>query len=271
MRLVRLRSGRRGFPLARPVRAEVSGSLSDRNFHEMKDSVMKRLLLFDIDGTILSTNGAASRGFHRALLEVYGTAGPIATHPFDGKTDPQIARELLSVAGLVDTVIDDGLEQLWRAYLREFAVELAHPDHKTTLLPGVREVLDALEPYRSSTVIGLLTGNIERGAVLKLDSVGLTDRFVMGAYGSDHERRDHLPAIAVERALALTGRDFEGEEIVIIGDTPYDITCGQSLGVRAIGVATGRYGEEELWDAGAGLVLSDLSDTAAVLEALLGD
>lgn len=231
---------------------------------------MKRLVLFDIDGTLLSTNGAATRGFHRALLEVYGTAGPIATHPFDGKTDPQIARELLSAAGLAHEAIDAGLEELWRVYLREFARELAHPEHQTTLLPGVREVLDALEPYRETSVIGLLTGNIRPGADLKLGSVGLDGRFVMGAYGSDHERRDHLPPIAVERARELTGHEFVEEEIVIIGDTPYDITCGQALGVRAIGVATGRYTVAELEGAGAAVVLPDFADTGATLEAIFG-
>lgn len=232
-------------------------------------NAMKRLILFDIDGTILSTNGAATRGFHRSLLEVYGTAGPISTHPFDGKTDPQIARELLSAAGLDDATIEAGFDRLWRSYLRELAVELSRPGHETTLLPGVTAVLDALEPIRGDSVIGLLTGNLERGAALKLGSVGLEDRFTMGAFGSDHERRDQLPAIAVERARELTGHEFVGEEIVIIGDTPYDITCGQTLGVRAIGVATGRYTEEELVAAGADVVLPDLSDTATAVDALL--
>src|SRR5690625_119687 len=100
---------------------------------------MERLILFDIDGTILSTNGAAARGFHRALLEVYGTAGPIETHPFDGKTDPQIARELLTLAGLSSEEIEAGFDRLWRAYLREMAVEFAKPGHETTLLPGRSE------------------------------------------------------------------------------------------------------------------------------------
>jgi phosphoglycolate phosphatase-like HAD superfamily hydrolase len=232
---------------------------------------MKRLILFDIDGTILSTNSAAYRGFHRALLETYGTAGPIATHPFDGKTDPQIARELLREAGLDDRTIDQGFDQLWRAYFRELAVELTHPDHTTTVFPGVLETLAALEPHRATSLLGLLTGNMHQGAILKLGSVGLDEYFTMGAYGSDHERRDHLPAIAVERARELTGRSFAGKESVIIGDTPADMTCGQGLGVRAVGVTTGRYNADELWAAGADLVLPDLSDTELALDALLSD
>src|SRR5690554_7960487 len=124
---------------------------------------MKRLILFDIDGTLLSTNGAAKRAFHRALLEVYGAAGPIATHPFDGKTDPQIARELLREAGLADAAIDRGLESLWRAYLRELAEEMAQPGYETTLFPGVVEVLSELEAEGERVVLGLLTGNVERG------------------------------------------------------------------------------------------------------------
>ncbi len=230
---------------------------------------MKRLILFDIDGTLLSTNGAAKRAFHRALLEVYGTAGPIATHPFDGKTDPQIARELLKEAGLLDEAIDRGLEALWRCYLRELAIELARPGHQTELLPGVREVLTALEARAQDAVVGLLTGNVEQGAALKLGSVGLDGRFPFGAFGSDHERRDQLPAIAVRRAKELTQREFQGKDIVIIGDTPYDVTCGVSLGVRAVAVTTGRYDRVALEEAGADAVLADLSETNRVLELLL--
>lgn len=229
---------------------------------------MKRLILFDIDGTLLLAGAAAKRAFHRAMIEVYGTAGPIGTHSFAGKTDPQIARELLTLHGLDDAATDAGLPELWRVYLRELEVELARPDHATTVLPGVTALLAALDEAVDDAVVGLLTGNIEPGAHLKLRSASLRE-FRFGAYGSDAERRDALPRVAVERAAALTGRSFEGSEICIIGDTPADVTCGRSLGVRAIGVATGSYDAGTLTDAGADTVFRDLSDTSAVLEALL--
>lgn len=232
---------------------------------------MTRLILFDIDGTILTTNSAAKRAFHRALLEVHGTAGPIDTHRFDGKTDPQIARELLRLAGLDDHTIDRRAPDLWSTYLRELAIELDRPDHQTTVYPGVRAILDALEKHADTAVTALLTGNVEPGAELKLRSAGFDGRFDFGAFGSDHECRDRLPTIAVERARERVGRHFRDREIVIIGDTPADITCGASLGVRAIGVATGRFKADDLHRAGADAVLDDLAETEAVLDLLLGD
>lgn len=226
---------------------------------------MKRLILFDIDGTILHTHGAAKRAFHRAMLEVYGTAGPIDTHSFDGKTDPQIARELLTLAALEDDAIDTGLDSLWARYLGYLGEELAAPGQQVTLLPGVLELIEALEA-RAGAVIGLLTGNIAGGARIKLGAVGLADRFGFGAYGSDHELRAELPAIAAERACGSMGYTFRGPEIVVIGDTPHDVTCGRALGVRALGVTTGRHPADELHAAGAAAVFPDLADTDRVLD-----
>jgi phosphoglycolate phosphatase-like HAD superfamily hydrolase len=230
---------------------------------------MKRLVLFDIDGTLLTTDGAPRRAFHRAMLEVYRTTGPIATHAFDGKTDPQIARELLTHAGLPAAAVDRGLAALWSIYLRELSAEFAQPGSRTTVLPGITALLSELEARTDEVVLGLLTGNIEEGATLKLASAGIRTPFRIGAFGSDCERRDGLPPVAVERARAALGVEFARTDIVIIGDTPSDVTCGRALGARAIGVATGRFTEGELLDAGAAAVFTDLATTANVLDAVL--
>ena len=230
---------------------------------------MKRLILFDIDGTLLSTNGAARRAFHRALLQVYGTAGPIDTHEFDGKTDPQIARELLTQDGLPREAIDAALPRLFDAYLAEMAAEVARPGHATSVYPGVPEILAALHT-RTDVLLGLLTGNIAAGASLKLQSVGLDGYFSFGAFGSDSEQRSDLPAIAVQRAFEKTGVGFQGKGIVIVGDTPHDVSCGRALGVFALAVCTGRHSRARLLAAGADLVLDDLGETARVLDILTG-
>lgn len=229
---------------------------------------MRRLVLFDIDGTLLSARGAPRRAFERAMVQVYGTAGPVGTHRFDGKTDPQIARELLRLAGMEDAAIDRGLPALWRTYIRELEYELGRPDHETLVYPGVRALLAELDTRAREACVGLLTGNIEEGADLKLRTAGLTGHFRFGAYGSDCERRDGLPPIAVERALSLTGVTFRGRDVVVIGDTPADVTCGQALGVRTVAVATGRHDATSLREAGADIAFDDFSDTKAVLAAL---
>jgi phosphoglycolate phosphatase len=231
---------------------------------------MKRLVLFDIDGTLLTARGAPRRAFTRAMVEVYGTAGPIDSHRFDGKTDPQIARELLRAAGMVDDAITAGLPALWVSYLQGLRAELSRPGHRTHVFNGVHELLGALEAEHAATVaLGLLTGNIAEGAMLKLDSADIRTVFRVGAFGSDCERRDGLPAVAVERARQQTGVEFRRRDIVIIGDTPADVTCGHSLGVRAIGVATGSHSTGDLVAAGADAAFQDLASTGEVLDAIL--
>jgi phosphoglycolate phosphatase len=228
---------------------------------------VRKLVLFDIDGTLVSAQGAGSRAFRRAMMEVFGETGPIDSYDFHGRTDPQIARELLRLAGLEDAAIDRRLPDLWGAYLRELAVELERPESEVRVLDGVGALLDALHAT-GEHLVALLTGNIEPGARLKLGAAGLWERFDFGAYGSDHERRDRLPAVAVRRARERVGVDFRGRDIVIVGDTPFDVSCGRSLGVWAVAVATGKHSTGELAAVGADVVLPDLADTERAVLAI---
>lgn len=229
-----------------------------------------KLVLFDIDGTLLLSDGAGRRAIHRALIEVFGTTGP-TDYFFDGKTDPQIVRELMRLAGHGDERIDACMRQLLDRYVECLREELADTQHRPYTLPGVPALLDALET-RANVILGLLTGNLEPGAKAKIEAVGLQyDRFRVGAFGSDHELRPELPAIARDRARRHLGVDLGGDAIVVIGDTPADLTCGRSLGAGAIGVATGRYSVAELQRHSPLAVFEDLSDTDAVLRTILGD
>jgi phosphoglycolate phosphatase-like HAD superfamily hydrolase len=225
-----------------------------------------KLVCFDIDGTILSTDGAGRRAIHRALLEVLGTAGPIDTFRFDGRTDGEIVRRLAEAA---DVTHDDALvDRVLACYVGNLAAELARPGHSTDVYPGVRELLDALES-RDDCLIGLLTGNVATGAAAKLKSADLAfDRFRANAFGSDHHVRSELPAVAQRRAGEILGHSVPGHDVVIIGDTPADVQCGRGIGARAIGVATAHYTMEQLKEAGAYAVFRDLSDTDAVLKAI---
>jgi phosphoglycolate phosphatase-like HAD superfamily hydrolase len=226
---------------------------------------MDRLVLFDIDGTLLS-GGPAKDAFHLALIEVFGTAGPIEEWEFSGKTDPQIARELLREAGLRDLDIDEGLPRFWIRYLAEMERRL--PDRPPRALPGVPELLNALA-QRGTVALALLTGNVAGGARLKLGAVGLGSWFAVGAYGSDKETRNELPTIAVRRARDHWGIDFAARSVVVVGDTPRDVECGSRHGARTVAVATGRFEEGALWESGADAVLRDLGETDAAAEAIL--
>ncbi|MDB4905880.1 MAG: hypothetical protein JWO05_664 [Gemmatimonadetes bacterium] len=226
------------------------------------------LVLFDIDGTLLLSDGAGRRAIHRALIEVFGSTGP-EKHRFDGKTDRQIVRELMRLAGHEDPVIDERMDALLERYVRYLTSELADPDHASRLMPGVPELLDALE-QRDDVILGLLTGNLVEGARAKLSAVGIDHaRFRVGAYGSDHEIRSELPGIAQARTRDLLDIAVHGEQVVVIGDTPADLTCGRTIGARAIGVATGNYGVHELLELKPSAVFADLSDTDRVVSAIV--
>lgn len=228
-----------------------------------------RLVLFDIDGTILLTAGAGRRAITTALHELVGPVDAFAQVRFDGKTDPQIVGELLAAAGHAGPHEAERIDALCRRYVALLERELQEPADATTLMPGVPPLLQALEE-RHDVVLGLLTGNVVEGASLKLRAAGLDPaRFEVGAYGSDAAHRPDLPAIAARRAAPFFGRVPGGHEVVIIGDTPADVACGMPIGARAIAVATGGYSEADLAACGPHAVFGDLSDTARVLSAIL--
>lgn len=227
-----------------------------------------KLVLFDIDGTILWTDGAGRKSMEAALLSVYGMSGD-PDYRYDGKTDRQIVREQLRAAGLSDPDIDARLPALLDTYLDNLAAVLAGDPASARLCTGVDVLLDAVEA-RDDVVLGLLTGNVALGAARKLGAVGIdVARFRVNAFGSDHEQRPELPRVAQQRARATLGVELPGDRIVIIGDTPADIECGRPIGARAIGVATGRYNVSDLAAHAPYAVFADLGDTERVLEAIL--
>ena len=198
-----------------------------------------------------------------------GTAGPIDDgYRLDGKTDPQIVRELMIAARHPHAESEDHIVRVCRRYVEVLERELAASGERSRMFPGVEPLIAELE-RRGDAVVGLLTGNVVDGAALKLRAVGLDpSRFRVGAYGSDSGVRSDLPAVAVKRAAPLMGRVPAGAQVVIIGDTPADVTCGIGVGARAIGVGTGHYTVDDLFAAGAYAAFPDLSDLDAVIGAI---
>ena len=231
--------------------------------------VKRKLVLFDIDGTILLSAGAGRRAIFAALTEHVPSSTAIEGFRFDGKTDPQIVMELLAASGDPAPHDPARIAAVLDRYVAHLQQELALHGHRSHLMPGIAELLDALEAD-AGVVLGLLTGNVATGARLKLRAAGIdAGRFALGAFGSDHAERAELPKVAVRRAEPFFGRIPSGAEVVIIGDTPADVTCGACVGARAVAVATGGFSVAELEAAGAHAVFRDFSDLARAREAIL--
>lgn len=227
-----------------------------------------KIVLFDIDGTLLRTDGAGRRSMEHALQTVFGVPGD-ATYRYDGKTDRQIVREQMLGAGFSDAIISARMDDLLACYVTQLADELTSNPAQAELCPGIPVLLDRLRQH-TGVVLGLLTGNIERGARHKLHAVDLPySQFRVNAFGCDAEARPDLPAVARRRAEDLLGTNVRSDQLVIIGDTPADIHCGRAIGVQAIGVATGRFDVAELSRHDPAAVFPSLVDTDAVVDAIL--
>ncbi|MEA3055407.1 MAG: hypothetical protein QOD30_839 [Actinomycetota bacterium] len=231
---------------------------------------MRRLILWDIDGTLIKGGGVGSRALKRAACEVAALVDVPRVDPH-GKTDPQILREMFHAAQVDPERIDDfvvaatiGMEQA----LAELEHELRA---KASILPGVVEVLkriDAIADVRQT----LLTGNIAANATIKVAAFGLTDFFdaEVGAYGTDHEDRLELVPIALERVERLRGERYDPNDVWVVGDTPMDLACARAGGVRCLLVGTSAHGYDSVRDLPAEEVLVDLSDVDRVVEILAG-
>ena len=225
-----------------------------------------RLFLFDIDGTLVTARGAGRAALQAALAVTYGTAGPIDHYDFRGKTDPRIVFDLMREAGVPDDLIEARMSACFDAYVRELEQQIGDGS-RVTVLPGVAAVVRALA-VRDDALVGLLTGNIEAGAHVKLRPTGLVPLFRVGAYGSDSMDRRRLPAVACARARELAGREFPFERVTIIGDTPLDVDCARACGAQAVAVATGQHLHDELLACKPDLLFADFSDVDAALTAL---
>ena len=229
---------------------------------------MSRLVLWDIDGTLVDSARLGRDAFLEAFEKVTG-GPPRGLVPFAGRTDLEIAHDMLEAAGVdAGEELLDRFEEELVASMASRADEIRQLGHA---LPGAHDALERLaaEP---GVIQSLLTGNVERNALVKLSAFGLARHldFAAGAYGSDHRRRGELVAIARRRAEERHGTRVAPSDVVLIGDTPLDVAAAREGGARAVGVATGPYGQTALAEAGADAVLADLSDTDAVVRQVLG-
>lgn len=218
-----------------------------------------KLLLFDIDGTLLSSGGAGSLAFFRALAEEFSLEEIRGEVSFSGRTDRAILRDLFQLHALEDN------EENWRrfltAYLRHLPDTLSESQGR--ILPGVAELLDQLA-VRRDVCLGLLTGNSEQGARVKLGHYRLAHFFAFGGYGDIHYERDDVARSAITAAASHL-EAISPESVWVIGDTPLDVRCARAIGAHSIAVATGVHTLEELAASEPDLLLEDLGDVAAVL------
>ncbi|MGH7373850.1 MAG: HAD family hydrolase [Candidatus Rokuibacteriota bacterium] len=227
-----------------------------------------KLVLFDVDGTLISARGAGRRAMRVAFERVFGTAGGIDRYDLRGRTDTRIVHDVMSAEGWEPARVKERLDEFFEVYVGGLTTEIGDGRNVITL-PGVAAVVERLE-RSGEAVLGLVTGNIEEGARVKLLPTGLWPRFQVGAFGSDHMDRRRLPSLAARRAYALRGTAFSPRDVLVIGDTPHDIDCARAFGAVAVAVATGQHSRDELLAESPDLFFDDLADVEKVLAALLG-
>ena len=203
---------------------------------------MVKLVLFDIDGTLIRSGGAGVRAFEKTFTEIFGLKDATKQMKFAGRTDVSLVREAFR---LFDVDPSEGNFRRFFEHYPKFLDELLHTS-VGGVCEGITRMIEELKRVPEKPMLGLLTGNVRRGAELKLSYYKLWHHFTTGAFADDHEDRNCIAGVAKQRGEELVGRELRGEEIVVIGDTPLDILCGQSIGARVLAVGTGEFGRAEL-------------------------
>ncbi len=228
--------------------------------------MLKKLVLFDIDGTLLTVSKINRKVLVDALTEVYGTPGSAETHNFCGKMDSVIIYEVLQSAGLGEGEIGEKFERVKACYIELFRQHARASD--VCLMEGIGKLLHELSGRRE-VMVGLLTGNFEASGRHKLLLPEINHYFPFGAFADDAPSRNELPAVAVEKARQLTGKTFTEHDIIIIGDTEHDISCARVLNAKSIAVATGNFSTEELKKHHPHVLYENLGRTDVVVNEIL--
>ena len=220
---------------------------------------MIRLVLFDIDGTLVHTGRAGSRAFGKTIATEFKVPESVEKVRFGGRTDPSLARELFGHHGIPAT--PENFRRFFGSYV--FWLDYLVANTNGTICRGVLEFICDLKALPEPPMTGLLTGNIRLGAEIKLRRYGLWDYFETGGFADDSEDRNHIAAAALERGRRLLGGNLRGGEIVVVGDTPHDIRCGQFIGAKVLAVATGGAKLEELQHHKPDWAVEDLTRVSA--------
>jgi len=220
---------------------------------------MIRLVLFDIDGTLVHTGGAGTKAFSQTFSQVFGLHSGSERMKFAGRTDVSLVREFFQIHGVPAS------PENFRQFFDSYVFWLAHIVAQSTggecagITPFIANLLALPQP----PLLGLLTGNIRLGAEIKLRRFGLWDLFVMGGFADDHEDRNHIAVAALERGRRVLDPQLQPQEIVVIGDTPFDVRCGKFIGAKTLAVATGGSKYAELRQQGADWTVENLTQIQA--------
>ncbi|HEY5753002.1 MAG TPA: HAD family hydrolase [Chthoniobacterales bacterium] len=224
---------------------------------------MKKLLLFDIDGTLITSGGAGETALLSGMRDAFGLENGLGNVVVAGNTDSGIARSILAANNL--PVTTENVTRFLDGYLHHLPLEL--PRKSGYVLPGIVALLEKLKT-RPNVVLALLTGNIVRGAEIKLSHYGLWHYFEFGAFADDHHDRNELGSFARARAHEKHGVEFPPEAIYVIGDTPRDIACGRAIEAKTVAIATGNYTYDQLLEHQPDFLFHDFSEVEAVIEEL---